>query len=421
MVPGGRAPPDHYRAGVSRRTLVLLALGALAVRVVYGLWVLADGRYEPVSDAHHYHGIAAALADGRGFSHPFPFLVLHPTAWRPPLYPLLLGTVYQVTGPSVAAGQVLGAVLGTGVVVLGALLAERMAGPGAGVAAGVGLALYPPLVAADVTLLTESLSLLLLLAVVLLAGTGRWALAGVAAGLLTLTRPSAQALVGVIGLWLAWQVGWRRALVFVACAAAVVAPWVVRNWVQLGRPVLVTSNGFNLSALYSPEAVADDRWVDPVYDARLAALRAGVTDEAELDRRFAAHGWDSLRRDPGQVLRVVRRHVPLFFELDPAANEAPERLDGRSLRFRRLGLVAFYPVTAAGLVGMWRLWRRWDGQPLVLAAAYFAATSLVFVTVPRLRAPVDLVCVLAAAVLAADVATRAAAPSPARRLEPPGA
>lgn len=50
---------------MSRRTLVLLALGALTVRIVYGLIVLADGDYQPISDALHYHGIASNLADGR--------------------------------------------------------------------------------------------------------------------------------------------------------------------------------------------------------------------------------------------------------------------------------------------------------------------------------------------------------------------
>ncbi|MDQ3980993.1 MAG: hypothetical protein M3314_15840, partial [Actinomycetota bacterium] len=67
------------------------------MRVLYVVIVLRD--YAPVSDALHYHSLAAAIGDGGGFVHEFPFGYPHPTAFRPPLYPLLLGGLYALTGP----------------------------------------------------------------------------------------------------------------------------------------------------------------------------------------------------------------------------------------------------------------------------------------------------------------------------------
>jgi hypothetical protein len=70
--------------------------------------------------------------------------------------------------------------------------------------------------------------------------------AGAACGLLVLTRPSAQLLVVVVAAWLIWRAGWRSAVRFGVVTIVVVAPWVFRNWVIVGTPTVVTSNGFNL-------------------------------------------------------------------------------------------------------------------------------------------------------------------------------
>ena len=73
------------------RTLAVLALGAVAVRLGYLVAFARD--YTPRSDANHYQAIAAAFANGNGISAPFPFTYLHPTAFRPPLFPAVLGAV----------------------------------------------------------------------------------------------------------------------------------------------------------------------------------------------------------------------------------------------------------------------------------------------------------------------------------------
>lgn len=384
---------------MSGRALLAIAVGSLVLRVAYGLFILSNGSYEPLSDALHYHGIAQALADGRGFSHVFPFSTEHATAWRPPLYPMLLAGLYVVTGPIVFVGQLLSCLVGTAVVVLGTVLASQLAGRFVGVIAGVLLAVYPPLLASDVTILTESLSLLLLVCMALLLERHSVLWAGICTGLLMLTRPSAQALVAVLGVWVLCQLGWRKAITFVSIAILIVTPWVLRNWFIFGRPLLVTSNGFNVAAIYSPEAL-EDGWVDGVFDPRFAAIREGVVDEAALDEALRAHGMKSLLARPTYPLTVIARNVPRLFEFDPEHNDSPETLDGRSLRLRHASLPLFYLVTAVGLLGMRRLWHYRSGQLLLVATFYFTATSLAFITVPRLRAPLDLACVLGTAVVA---------------------
>ncbi|HEX3668504.1 MAG TPA: hypothetical protein VHY55_05045, partial [Acidimicrobiia bacterium] len=236
---------------VPRRTLALLGGGAVGVRLLY--LIAFAGDYKPRSDANHYQAIASAFANGDGISAPFPFTYLHPTAVRPPLYPALLGAFYWVAGVHVGVGQLVNVALGSAVVVLAAMLGAHIAGYRAGVAAGIAVGVYPPLLANDVVLLSEPLSLALLLAMILLLVRGRPAWAGAACGLLVLTRPSAQLFVVAVAAWLVWRSGWRAAARFGAVTIVVVAPWLVRNWVLVGAPTIVTSNGFNLVSTYSDE------------------------------------------------------------------------------------------------------------------------------------------------------------------------
>lgn len=361
--------------------------------------------YQPVSDAHHYHSLAAQVGDGKGLVHDFPFGRPHPTAFRPPLYPLVLGGVYAVFGARLGVAQALNVVVGTGVVVLAALLAWRLAGRTAGVVTGLLAAVYPPLLFNDGPPLSEPLGLLLLLATMLLLLDGRAPWAGATAGLLVLTRPTAPVYVAVLAGWVLWRMGWRRALGFVACVAVVVAPWILRNWVRLGTPVLVTSVGFNLNAIYSPEAKASGGFVDGFFDPRFAPLRAGVTNEAELDAAFRRHALASIRDDPAHIVRIARGGLQNVFEPRPGRNDVAERNDGRNLTLQHLSVPFAWYVLVGGAAGLWVLRRRPAVGPLVIAAVLFPLLSAVTVATPRMRAPLDVVSCVGVGGLVARVAS----------------
>jgi hypothetical protein len=246
-------------------------------------------------------------------------------------------------------------------------------------------------VANDIVPLSETFSLALLLALVHTTLSRRWVWSGVLCGALMLTRPSAQALLLVLALWFLVKVGWRAALGSAAVALCVIAPWIVRNAVQVGEPTLVTSNGFNLAAMYSPQADAAGGFVDPVFDSSFDGYRLSQLDEATWDHDLRTMALDNLEAHPSMVPRVVIRNAGYFFEITPGVNETAEYLDGRNLSIRKWTMPLFYVVTVVGLVGLW-FERRTDlAQLLAVLAVTFTLASLVFVAPPRLRAPVDLV------------------------------
>ena len=416
---GARA--DHVAAGsgvaapsarrlLGARTVLLLFFAALAVRTVYCLVVLRH--YVPASDASDYYKIAVSVADGHGLATTFPFGYVHPTAFRAPLFPLLLGAVFAVTGPSLAVAQVVNVLLGSTVVVLIAVLAARIGGRRAGLLAGGLAAVYPPLLANDGPPLTEALALALLLAGLLAlarpASRRTVVLAGAAIGLLVLTRTSAQLLVPLLALWLPHVIGWRRTALFVATAAVIVLPWVARNQIEFGKPVVVTSNGFDLAATWSEVSLAQGKPADPVYDPRFAFLRTGSAryNEADLDANFRREGLRGLRGNPDEIPGVIWRNTRFLLDLHLDRENGAERFDGRNLTLRFYTLPVTWLVMVLGTLGLARLWRhegaRWrrrDGRLLVLCAGYFLVVSVVAVSPPRLRAPLDALFLVGASTL----------------------
>ncbi len=161
----------------------------------------------------------------------------------------------------------------------------------------------------------------------LLSGRPGWA--GIAAGLLVLTRPSAQLIVPLVALVLWRQVGLRRAAGFAAVAVIVVTPWVIRNESIFHRPVIVTSNGFNLAAIYSPVALKAGQFVDPVFDKRFASVRnfghSYVNlNEANLDSAFRREGLKGIREHPGQVPSVIWLNTRRLVDETWSLNDGPE-------------------------------------------------------------------------------------------------
>jgi 4-amino-4-deoxy-L-arabinose transferase-like glycosyltransferase len=418
-LPNGHSVRSRF-AGVvlMRRSLVVVGATALCVRVGYVLVFMRH--YTLDKDAHSYYAIGRAVSRGHGYVFTLPFEFVHATAIRPPLYPTVIASAFRVFGTHVGVAQGVNVVAGTAAAVLAALLGYRIAGRTAGLCAGIAVAVYPPLIANDVTVLVESFAVLLLFALVLFLAEGRTVCAGVVLGLLMLDRASAQWFVFIVAAWVLWRFGWRHAGRLVAVALLVVSPWVVRNWVHVGGPAMVTTNGFNINAKYSDEAAMVGGFTDGFVDMRFAPMRAQSNNEVDLDARLRSNGLQGLRAHPSRLLHVVWANFRQWFEISPGLNRDPERFDGRNLGVRHWTLPLFYVVTAGGIVGLVRTRRSPIAQLLGLAAAYFTVVSVVSVAVPRLRSLFDACMAVGAGVALAWLVDRRAkirtAPPPERSL-----
>lgn len=248
--------------------------------------------------------------------------------------------------------------------------------------------LSPSLLANDAIPLSEPLGLALVLLVVVFLVDRHWVLGGATIGLFLLTRPTGPALLLAAAVGLFGWVGWRVALRVVLAAAVIVAPWSVRNELRIHTPSLVTSNGFNLSAVYSPEAIARGGFVDPVLDPDFSWLPPSRLGEATWDHVLLERGLLGAITHPGSVFKTVLSNVGHLSEVLP--NDNIDQGDGRNLRFRTDTLPVFYVTSVLGLAGFWRHRRDRHATLLLLLAGAVVLPSALTVVAPRLRATMDL-------------------------------
>ena len=248
---------------------------AFLVRVLY-ITVAHTYRFRPLVD-HFQFGweagrIARSIVNGHGYGNPFApefFGLTGPTAWLPPLYPLLVAAVFKVFGVySAASAWVLLAVnsaLSGATAMLLWEFAARGFGRRVAVWSGWIWALYPAAMQYAVRWIWEMTltTALLMLALVLTlrmrgtgearesagepATTGRWLLFGLLWGLLALSTSTLVLVLPACAVWLLWG-QWRRphklarAVLAGVVAVACVLPWMTRNWIVFHAFVPIRGN-----------------------------------------------------------------------------------------------------------------------------------------------------------------------------------
>lgn len=407
---------------------------ALLVRVAY--MTLAHTYRLKAADDHFGFGfeagrIAAALVGGRGYADPFSNIYVQhtgPTAWLPPLYPLILAAVFKLFGVYTPASAwvilafncVCSAAVAPAVWALGLGLAGRRNA----LWAGWLWALHPAAMQYavrwvwEMSLSTALFSWVLVLTLRMRAQYDRaervrpalWALFGCTWGLLALSNSALVVVLPAAGLWVlvgAWK-GSRASHAddrqrsdpwgSLACAGlaailflAVVTPWTVRNWQVFHAFVPLRGNfGAELYLGNGPEA---DGFLKPYNHPHVAA------PQLRLYRQLGEVAYVRLRgnaaraliaADPGLFARNTLKRVYFFWwsvphPTDPKWWNEPARV------------LSYGFISLSGLLGLALALR--DRRPgavlfgwaiLLLPLPYYAVT-----VDARFRHPLEpLLCVL---------------------------
>jgi hypothetical protein len=422
-------PPDTEPGGgggvgAGRRFLIWLAvvtLVGLGVRITY--LAAVDVRIGLITDASNYHFLADGLAAGHGYTSPYDAIFRGqriPTGEFPPLHPVVLAVVSEFGGNSATAHRAVGVVLGSVTVAVVGLVGRRLVSPNVGLGAAGLAAVWPSLVAADSSLMAESLGVLLVWTAVLVTvwcvrrpSAGRFAALGLLLGAATLTRGESALFVLTLGGPAVWMLArrrgrddrsWLRAgAIVVGCALAVVLPWTVRNAVRLDAFVPVSNNaaGTLLGAncpltWYGPD---EGLWRIECFD------RVDPTglDESGRARAYAREAVDyagsHLERLPRVAAVRFLRTWGLYHgdgQLVHEANEARNRDWQDVARRFHWGLL---PVAVAGAVVLYR--SRTDAEnlrwPLAAVVGTVCVTAFVTYGNQRLRLVAEPALLLAAA------------------------
>jgi 4-amino-4-deoxy-L-arabinose transferase-like glycosyltransferase len=362
--------------------------------------------------------IARALVMGRGYADPF-FAPSGPTAWCPPLYPLLLAGVFKIFGiySGLSAWVILtiNSVFSAFTAVAVYEIGERSLGRNVGVWSGWIWALYPAAMQYAVHWIWETAVTTCLLSVVLVLAlrvrgigedappSGRrktvlWAVFGVLWGCIALLNPSLLIFLPACGLWMLW--GDRRdifpglgrpVLAAVLCAACIV-PWIWRNWVVFHTFVPMRSN-FG-AELYASSLESNDGFpwggTISIYPATPDQQRYREMGEVAFCKERGEMAKAIFRAHPGRFAEYARKRVYFFWI------GVPHPIDGKLLTevFRELN---YSFLSLSGLFGLGlAMWRRRPGAVLYVSSFLLIPIVYYFVTVwARMRSPLEpLICVL---------------------------
>jgi 4-amino-4-deoxy-L-arabinose transferase-like glycosyltransferase len=401
---------------------LLLVAGAFVVRIAY---VDATPGYALRHDARDYDVHARSIAEGQGFSKKLAYD--RPTAFRPPGYPYFLGGVYHVFGVDRAqaprrlrVARIAQAFVGTAVVALVGVLAAQLWGAAVALVALALGAVYVPLITVGGAVMSEPLFDAFMLASLAAAIAHRRSrhryryalLAGVLAGLATLTRANAMILLVPLAIAV-WDVRpWRsRAaigppLALVVAALLTIAPWTVRNAVELHAFVPVSTQlGSALAGTYNDAARADSQnpaaWqgLRHVPDYAYLFRRVSKIPEPTLEHDLRAASLRYIRAHPFYVAKVAWWNTRRMFDL---AGLRRSRATAATLtidhKWADRGIVCFWIVTALALAGaLAGAARRTPAFVWAVPALMFLSVVFLVVETPRYRTPIDPFLILLAA------------------------
>jgi 4-amino-4-deoxy-L-arabinose transferase-like glycosyltransferase len=369
-----------------RRRIVLLAGLALAVRVL--VLTVAGGGAEP----YEYSQIARNLLAGRGY-------VYHHlgTDYRA-FYSGVPYVLFVAGGYAVSPGSALGilvvqAFASAALTVAAFAIGRRVGGPTVGSVAAALVALHPGLLYYDThkihPLSLDALTIALTVVAVLRmreAMTGRAAaLAGIAFGVALLQRGTMILVPCAAAGWLA-VVGprdrarlVRAGVPYALGALLIVAPWVGRNWVALGRPLLASVGSEALWRGNAPQSTGGSyalsgRTVLEEAPQILDAVRGRPElEQAAIFRTDALS--NAAARPPDFMTRIGHKFV-VFWSFGPTSGTL---YPPRYLNLYAAYYAAVVVLALIGIVGMGAV-RTWPPEALaglLLVAAVALTVSLV--------------------------------------------
>ncbi len=413
----------------TRKALVVLAvlIVALALRVAE----VQRTSYRPINDAGSYLTLASRIAHTGDYS------TSHrpgsgaggtrgPTAYFPPGYPYFLAAVDMIDGHSTRRGAAVHparlsqALLGTVTVALVGLVAFEAFGELVGLSALVLAAIYPVLIELSGTLVAENLFTPLVLGAVYAALRARrsarpypWAAAaGVLTGLATLTHQNGVVIVLPL-IAAVWTIRPRRSLrslaapgLLLATAVLTIAPWTIRNAVELHRFIPVSDeNGVTLVGTYNRASAASHpvpyRWrlYYAIPGERTLIHQAKHLTEPALSSRLQSQALQYIGDHPFSPLAVAYHNTLRLLELD---GSFAWRVSAAAIDLPRqtaeIGVLSFWILCLLALAGAFtRAARAAPAWLWAVPVLLWLSVAVVNAETPRFREPVDPFLILLAA------------------------
>ena len=395
---------------------------ALSVRIVYNVTVA--GGYTPIFDAAIYNNLARSIL----YEHCYCYYAHNPTAFRPPLWPFIIATIYFFAGEHSDYVRLFCCLLGSGTCVLVYFFAKDLFGKRVALITGVIAAIYTGLFIWDGWLYTESLYTFCLTAFTfslyqlqhstlpawltarsrpptIFLPWRRWIIfSGIFLGLAVLARPTGSILVGLLCLWavlvifakvMPWQAAISSALIIVLIAAVINVPWLYRNYRVTHAFIPVSTLGTTLAGTFNDQVAYGKPGLRGLWN-----LPANL-----VNPDFNSYTFVNERADTEQAFNWMRTHLstmpylfslhfrdmwtPYMYSHGLPFEEFPGQLSSKIILL--MIPIMSIPIFLLAALGLAVTWRRRKKQLLVvyIIIALTIVQNMAFYGLPRYRAPIE--------------------------------
>jgi hypothetical protein len=278
------------------------------------------------------------------------------------LYSFLAGSLYAVFGHAPMLLAVVQAALASLAVPVIFVIGERAIGPARALVGAALAAFHPGLLVYTLKLHPLGLDVLLLALLVLWSlrsgsGSANQGMAGLTLGLSAMSRPTFF-VAGIVTYSVRWLTGHmdRQYLVgALAIAMLVPLPWLARNWVVLGQPILM-STSFEDVWKGNNERASGSGYVSPgttVFEIAPAHMQQRImaADELQANTIFEEETLEFVQQHPAEFGSLVARKFVYFWWLPAQAGVTYP--PGWLLGYQAYALVVL-SLAAVGAVGILR-------------------------------------------------------------------
>lgn len=376
------------------KKLAAIFIIALLIRLAFiGVWYQMGQGDRLAPDGYGYRTLAQGLNQGKGFQ-----IEGQATARRPPLYPLFAALLLRCSSFPLGI-QIVQALLGALSCMILFLLGKEMFDEGTGFLAAAMLGIDYISVRQIVSVMPETLFVFILLGsfYFLIRFTQEkktvWIiLAGILAGFSLLTKETLLFYYPFVTLWFLlhsepWRIRFFRAGVFSVSLLLVIGPWVVRNSLLRGHPVLLTEgSGRTLYLANNPQATGGSTggdWALGVDTGMPKAVPSWLlnssTPELE-DRYFFKEAVKFIRDHPGRFAELTGRRVMNMWR--PYQTDSPPPAQWATA-------LSYLSAVTLGIWGIFWSRKQWrEFFPIFILFSYVFLLHAVLIAHIRYRYPV---------------------------------
>ncbi len=335
-----------------QKTFFLALFAVLALCLMAYAW--STGTPMKYQDERDYVAIASSVGNGDGFA-----ANGSPTAFRPPIWPLILAGFMRLGLPESLLALV-PSLLMVAAAGVASILGMRISRTPFGAIAGLAVLIYPLNVYTAVRLYPQALATLLILLLWLFT---LWSFdcraftnsfkpmpylgIGFAGALLALSVPTLAFTAVAVALWAVWASGRQRVRATAYTFGALLIPigvWTVRNMISMGSFIpLTTSNGLNLLLGNNGNSTASSGVDVDISEATQAARGMG---EVQSDGFFRAQAIEWITNNPVDAAKLYISKVLNYF----APYNQPATAAEGSAAMRWIAIFSFILLVA--LVGL---------------------------------------------------------------------